>query len=106
MPSIHFVCRDRLNLHRTGSSYESGDWDMPPEEAATLVGGMIYLHQTKGTRSYFGGRVESFREIDTDRAHGRRIIFKFSFTEAGRGTEWRGSSKPRAHSSGIIADDV
>jgi len=68
MPSIHFICRGGLNVHRVpgSSDYESGDWDVTVAEAQRLVGEMVYLHEAKVERSYYGGRVRSFRTIVTD----------------------------------------
>ena len=63
MKEIHFICPNRILLtliERPDDAsgawvYESGNWDLRPDEPALLVGGIIYLHQTKATPSYFGG---------------------------------------------------
>jgi hypothetical protein len=48
MTSIHLVCRDNQHLTPIKAPvYESGDWDITLEDAERLVGGMIFLHQTK-----------------------------------------------------------
>jgi hypothetical protein len=106
MGSIHLVCRDRLNLNRaaTPDAWESGFWDIPKDQAAQLVGGMIYLHQKKSDRSYFGGRIDGFQEVETNLAHGGRIVFAFTFSGEARDARWRGGDHPRAWSSGVVND--
>src|SRR5438445_7469752 len=72
MPSIHFICRGSLNVHVVKHPvYESGVWDVE-NDAAQLVGGMMFLHEKKADRSYFGGRIESYRVVETDYARSRR----------------------------------
>jgi hypothetical protein len=100
---MHLICRDRLNLHAVEHPlYESGDWDVTPEDAQRLVGGMLYLHQTKAERSYFGGRVESFREVDVDAAHKRRIVFRLRSMREAKGVPWSGPDHPMAWTSGVL----
>lgn len=48
MPCIRLLCRDRLNVHAVKHPVQDGGtWDVSPRDAASLVGGMIYLHQAK-----------------------------------------------------------
>jgi hypothetical protein len=49
---------------------------------------MIYLHQTKAERSYFGGKIDSYRATETDNPHRRRIVFRFTFMPQGKGAKW------------------
>jgi hypothetical protein len=37
----------------------SGWWKVPPEEAESLQGGWIYLHESSATRSHFLARIQS-----------------------------------------------
>ncbi len=105
MASIHFICRNRANLTLLKLPvYESGDWDVSPEDAEKLIGGMIYLHQTKAKPSYFGGRVESYRGKDTSNPRSRRIVFVLTAIQQGRGAKWPGASHPRAWTSGVVED--
>jgi hypothetical protein len=97
MPSIHFICPERANLHTIhGPVYESGDWDLKLEDATRLVGGMIYLHKTKVESSYFGGKIESFRPIETDNSRSLRIVFRFTFVPEAKNRKWRGTGHARA----------
>jgi len=53
---------------------------------------MVFLRETKAKPSYFGGRVESFREVETDMPHARRVVFRLTSLKEGRGAKWRGAS--------------
>ena len=104
MPSIHFKCEDRLNLHRVSDDgeYESGNWDVTAADAEKLVGGMIYLHNTKSERSYFGGRIKSARCVVTDDAHPVRFIFRFKPLSEARDVRWNGAKHNMAWTSGVV----
>jgi hypothetical protein len=105
MASIHFICRDRANLHPVGHPiYDSGDWDITVEDAARLTGGMIFLHQAKAQLSYFGGVIESHRLTETGNAHSQRVVFRFTFVPEGKDVKWRGADHDRAWTSGIVGD--
>ena len=103
MPSIHFICKGRANLRPVKHPpYDSGDWDVTPEDGARLVGGMIYLHETKSKGSYFGGKIDSCYPTETDNSHRLRIIFRFTFTPEGKGAKWCGTDHPRAWTGGVV----
>jgi len=106
MLGLHLLCRDRLNLTRGAEpdTWESGFWDVPSTEATRLVGGMIYLHQTKGARSYFGGRVLASREVETESAHSKRIVFTFVFDASARDVSWRGADHGMAVTGGVVEE--
>ena len=105
MASIHFVCRERQNLRILKLPvYESGDWDLTPEEAETLFEGMICLHQTKASQSYFRGKILDFHEVETENARSRRVVFTFTFVPACKGAKWHGADHSKAWTSGIIPD--
>ena len=106
MAQIHFLCRNRQNLRCVDpatKTYDSGDWDISGEQAAQLVGGTIYLHNAKGERSYFGGKVTEFRVTETGTARSKRIIFTLLSEDTRKGAPWpSGTSHPRAFTSGLI----
>lgn len=106
MPSVHFLCRGRLHLHKVIDSpdYESGNWPVSEAEASELVGGMIYLHETKAERSYFGGRINSFRAIVTDDPNPFRIVFRLTALPEGKGASWKGAGHGMASKSGVVED--
>jgi hypothetical protein len=104
---LHLLCRDRINLTRgaEAGTWESGFWDVSRADASTLVGGMLYLHQSKGERSYFGGRLTSFREVETEQARSTRIVFAFTFDEKGRGSAWQGTKHGMAVKGGVVNEE-
>lgn len=103
MASIHFICRDWLNLKRISDDvWESGDWNVSEADAETLIGGMIYLHERKRTRSYFGGEILSYRIVYTDNARPERIVFRFRVVPDARGEQWAGASHAMAWTSGVL----
>ncbi len=104
MPSIHFLCRDRLNLHRVSESneYESGNWAVSASEAEKLVGGMIYLHQKKATPSYFGGLIKSARVLTSQDARSIRYIFRFVPMTEAKEVRWKGNDHAMAWTGGVI----
>jgi len=73
------------------------------DDQDALLGGWIYLHETKGKPASFAGRIIGFEEAVRDGAiteRGVAIIFR-AYSEA-RGQKWRGASHGMAHSSGVI----
>ncbi|EME68570.1 hypothetical protein H261_17748 [Paramagnetospirillum caucaseum] len=104
MKAIHLKCEDRLNLTCVKMPvFESGYWDISESDAAVVVGGMIYMHQTKNELSYMGGVVQSFRiEVRPELAHATRIIFVFESTKEGRGAKWKGADHAMAWYSGVV----
>ena len=105
--SIHLLCRDQLNLHRVAGQkdvWTTGNWDLAPEVAESLVGGTVFLHDKKTKASYFGGKISGIKSVDTDNAKSRRIVFTFTYVHEARGAKWRGGTTPRAWTSGVIEE--
>jgi hypothetical protein len=101
----HFIGKLNENLRiidKVKRLYTSGVWDISAHDAARLVGGNIYLHKTKADPSFFGGRVLSFRQVETDYAHSTRIEFDIELQAAGKDQAWEGRDDGRAWWSGII----
>jgi hypothetical protein len=103
--SIHFVCRGRKNVavvqHPT---YTTGYWGVSEDGADKLIGGMVYLHETKRETSYFGGRVASWRyATDDDTAeHSGDIIFTIQANADGKDQPWSGQVHSMAWTSGLV----
>ena len=84
------------------------------EEAAQVVGGMLYLHERKATESWFGGRINGFREVEIETvAHNNRIVFTLTFLEKGgmwsgavRTTAWRGRAVWSTRTTGSRSTDL
>ena len=86
--------------------FHSGYWDLPLAEAETLIGGMLYLHETKAKPSRFGGRVLSVEQREMNEfARPMRVVFKVESLREGRGQKWRGADHDMASYGSIIEAD-
>ena len=106
MSRIHLLCKKGENLKETvqkSGIWDSGNWVVTADEAQRLVGGTLYLHETKGKRSYFGGRITGFRPIVTNDKIKERTIFTFEFLPQAKDVAWPAGSTVR-HSQLIILD--
>ena len=78
--------RKQRRLQPNGDLWESGDWDVAEEKAASLVGSRIYFHEKQAEESYFGGTITGYRVLPPDHpATPGRIVFSFTADAAGRG---------------------
>lgn len=103
MARIHFIGKRQSSVVSVAPGvYESGDWDISPGDAERLVGGLLFLHETKKTPSYFGGRIESFRLVNVDRAHSRRVVFRLTASADCKGKGWEGANHGPAHTGGVV----
>ena len=97
------------------NSYVSCCWDFDLEVAKTLIGGMIFFHDTKSEKSKLGGRVldvqsirldedTEYHKIDPDDKDKKqqRVMFKFEITPDGCNQRWRGKDHSMSWTSGII----
>lgn len=109
--AIHFKCGLGANgrplglsaIDKPATRFRSCCWDVTEEEARQLVGGWIYLHETKAKPSYFGGVVYAFEAVRVeDAAHQDRIAFMFEAKPHGKGQNWRGADHAMAHQSEVI----
>ena len=106
MSRIHLLCKKGEHLKETvqkSGIWDSGNWVVTADEAQRLVGGTLYLHETKGKRSYFGGRITGFRPIVTNDKIRERTIFTFEFRPQAKDVAWPPGSSVR-HSQLIILD--
>ena len=62
-------------------------WAIKEDEAKALVGGMIYLHETKAEPSYFGGVVIDYRPAD-GAEYADRWVFTVASTLSGKNAAW------------------
>lgn len=112
MKVLHVINKQRVSgpglehLERSGDEKDvwlSGYWDIPLAEAKTLVGGMLYLHETKAKPSRFGGQVLSVAPtLRNDVARVHRVIFSILALPDGKGVKWRGAGHAMASYGGII----
>jgi hypothetical protein len=95
--------------------YVSCCWDLDFDECQNLIGGMIYLHNSKNEKSFMGGVVKEVQRIDLKiggqyyhptsdvrPAKTNRVQIKFESNREGRQVSWRGMDHAMAWTSGII----
>lgn len=108
--SVHFKCVKLKNgqamyvSHVEGTTnFLSGYWDISEAEAQALIGGWLYLHETKSAPSYRGGKICGFKhEVRTDVARQHRIGLLFRPRMEAVGAMWRGAAHDMAWSSGLV----
>jgi len=69
-------------------------------DAADLVGGWVYFHETKASLSRFGGEILGFEQGVDDMADRKLILFRAD--ERARERKWRGSTHAMAMWSGVV----
>ena len=113
MPSIHIICHAKKdggyqNLSALSQSeFRSACWTFPSSrELEALIGGWIYLHETKREQSHTGGviaSVEPCKRTNSKTENG--FAFVFQKHAAGTGQKWRGRDDDRAWNSGIVVSN-
>ena len=87
--------------------WRSGNWDFKFEDAKKLIGGSIYLHETKTEPAYFGGEVRDVEQVeDTESSRSLRVAFVFEASNNAKGIQWRGAAHGMAWSSGICEESL
>ncbi len=109
MSRLHVICKNGRHLKRIKDigpdMYESGYWPIAEDNARHLIGGTLYLHETKAEPSYFGGKVEDFRRADGEwPQHPERLIFTVRSTRDAKGQQWRGDTNSMAWIGGVVDD--
>lgn len=110
MNAIHLKCEreaggglSKLTFDKPSGTYRSGSWNISPEEAESLVGGWVYLHEAKDVVSQFGGKVVTVEAAGRDAATGKdRVMLIVAPSRDGRGQKWRGQRNETAWSGGVI----
>ena len=106
--SAHFINK-QAGIGREGLSplgekrYRSCCWAISETEAQALLGGWIYLHETKISPSAIGGFIDGVEPAGRDgtaRENGFAITFRVR--PEGRGLKWRGASHGMAWWSGLV----
>jgi hypothetical protein len=86
--ALHVVEKGKkvVNLHCVDEAkgiWETGNWAISDATAASLKGGMIYVHTGQLIPSHIGGEVQSFRFTGA-KSDGRKI-FSFKALPSGKG---------------------
>ncbi len=95
-----------LSFNKQDKTYTSGSWDFSVDDAKKIVGGSIYLHETKSEASVFGGTVVGFVNVvlaDNDKAaKKKRIDFIFRAELGATGIPWGGRGYAMEWTSEVI----
>lgn len=107
MKYLHVICKGGCNLKRiTQNVFDSGYWPVNEDDAGLLVGGVLCLHETKSSKSYFGGVVMSFREAGIEHPQSpKRKVFTIQPTIEARGQRWRGENAAMVWVGGVVDDE-
>ena len=133
MKVLHLICtlEEGSNTKRRGlrvipgtsnRRWKSGWWDFTVEQIEELMGGKVYLHDTKRKVSYMGGTVVDYKEIDMTSetiqklqklGHNdiitpkktKRIVIVFQNELDERGRKWEGRDYSMNYSGDIIDVD-
>lgn len=89
MSAIHFIQRDPKfrpgpEDPKNPSLRTSGFWAVSEPAAQKLIGGMIYFHERKDSRSKSGGEIVGY-EVTKEGKYAGRIIFRFREDPLARG---------------------
>lgn len=85
----------------------SGFWDISEEDAYSLVGGILYLHEAKSKNAAYGGRIVGYEIVQRPEfSHANRVVFKLEVSAdlltRIRGQAWRGADHAMASYGGIL----
>ena len=106
--AAHLICRDHDGVKKVEgeASYTSGSWVIPRDVANQLVGGRLYLHETKKQCSYFGGQVTGFFESQRDEgAISAGVTFQLISDKGGKGKLWQGRDHGMAWFSDLVDEE-
>ncbi len=103
--AIHLKCAPKKGDGETGfvglvplkspGLFRSEYWQMSEDQARSLLGGWLYLHETKSEPSYFAGIVE---DVLMEPFKGKpRAVFILRKHSRITGQTWRGQSHTMAH---------
>ena len=112
--AIHLK-NERQGISRRGLTKVVGErngwrsccWLLTDEEQDALIGGWLYLHETKSTPSQFGGMIIGFEPAERDgaaRSNGVAIVFRADSRARDQG--WRGANHGMAWTSGVLEGDL
>ena len=109
--SIHLICRRVPGgslkgvdwIDRAERLCRSVSWDLSQDDAHEIIGGWVYMHESKGDLSQFGGVVEDIEETNTLNSHGRpEVVIVLRSRKEAKGQKWRGKSHGMAWCGGVV----
>jgi len=109
--AVHLINRrDGRSLHglsrwpQEAAGFRSCCWRITDEQAAELLGGWVYFHETKSAPAGFGGLILGFEAGQGDLAKRKVILFRAD--GRARGASWRGADHQMAMWSGLVQADL
>lgn len=111
LKAIHLINRrDGARLHGMErwagqpGGFRSCCWIISDDDAAELIGGWVYFHETKSTPARFGGIILGFEPGEADMADRKVILFQGDGRS--RGVRWRGANHGMAMCGGVVDADL
>lgn len=88
---------------KASGTYRSGAWTIPADDAASLIGGWLYLHEAKTVPSQFGGKILAVEPAGQASPEAQaQVVLVVQPARQGRGQTWRGKGSMMAWSSGLV----
>jgi len=96
--AIHLVERSAnvRKIDKSKNEWESGYWDVAEDVAQKLLGGTLYVHQSKLQGSHFGGTILGHR-IEESGPHAGRVVFKVRADADCKGVKTDGKGWSKDH---------
>jgi hypothetical protein len=109
MNAIHLRCAREaggglanLTFDKASGTYRSGSWNIRADDAASLVGGWLYLHEAKTVPSQFGGKILAVEPAGQATDAKEQVVLVVQPARQGRGQKWRGKGSMMAWSGGLV----
>ena len=113
--ALHIICKRKPvgQAGRVGVQRVDGELHMFTSEAwvkkgwtpETIIGVMLYMHQSQGTPSEFGGEITGceLHSLKNEDQVSDRYRFIFKATHESRGVKWRGN-RGQTEQGGLVDD--
>ena len=84
-------------------AYSTGHWVFSHSDAHSLLGGFVFLHDTKAKPAHFGGLIYDWQPVVVNDAKTRhRVMFHFLYTADALHANWQGNLHKQAWTGYII----
>lgn len=84
-------------------AYSTGHWIFNHSDARSLLGGFVFLHETKAKPAHFGGLIYDWQPVEVNDAKtSHRVLFHFLYTADALNANWQGHIHKQAWTGYII----
>ena len=84
-------------------AYSTGHWVFSHSKAHSLVGGLVFLHETKAKPAHFGGLIFDWQPVVIDDTKNpNRVTFYFLYVAEALHADWKGHKHDQAWTGNII----